>query len=147
MQKKNVVSLLNFEMILSKKNDVDYKYSTLMSSFILESRWNLELCVDSDHFVLKLLLHLVQSCLDNLDECLDAVCRFKAATVCNLRPQTGQLMGPSITSSVKLEEKKEEKKRCLKGPNVNFILLFLFFHRNKNNLQFSKNTNFLFERK
>lgn len=84
-------------------------YSTLISSFSLASRWNLELCVDKDHFVLKLLLHLVQSCLDNLDECLDAVWRFKAAIVCSLRPQTGQLIGPSGISMISSKHRKKKE--------------------------------------
>lgn len=99
----------------------------MISSFNLASRWNLELCVESDHFVLKLLLHLVQSCLDNRDECLDAVWRFKAAIVWSFLPQVGQLIGPSAVSMISSVNNCKKKLNRIRSKREFLLVSFMIY--------------------
>lgn len=71
-------------------------YSILVNPLVEQpiSRWKRELCVERDHFVLKLFMQMKHSCsLPWISECLEAMCRRSAFTDFSGLPQKLQFSG------------------------------------------------------
>lgn len=63
--------------------------STSTSSFVIRTidllRWNRDVCVDNDHFVLNIFPHCWQVYVMRVSVCFDSLCRFSADTDVNFR--------------------------------------------------------------
>lgn len=85
---------------LSQQSPVSHLFwgstnSNFVSSLLIrESRWNRELCVERDHFVLKFFIQMKHSCsLLWISECRDAMWRRSAFIDCRRRLQKLQING------------------------------------------------------
>lgn len=89
--------------------------SNLVSSLLIrKSRWNRELCVDRDHFVLKFFMQMKHSCsLLWISECRDAMWRRSAFIDCRRRLQKLQIneaTAPTTQSSLGAPTKKKKQR-------------------------------------